>query len=151
MKNSDIGSKINACEYLYLRDLSEPKELSLRVVIDETKAEVVPTNINIGSVVLSDLRAIKPNPANFSFELVWPTYILYSVRNESFANPDKTEKWEGRLFCTYSKSHFLEYAKNSTIASDEYPGPFQHWGINCLNHVIDVISHKQPILKILSP
>ena len=110
-----------------------------------------PTSINIGSVLLSDVRAIETNPGNFSFELVWPTYILYSVRNESFANPDETEKWEGRLFCTYSKSHFLEYAKSSTIASDEYPGPFQHWGINCLNHVIDVISHKQPILKILSP
>ena len=151
MENSDIGSRINACEYLYLRELSEPKELSLRVVIDEAKVEAAPTSINIGGIVLSDVRAIKANPANFSFELVWPTYILYSVRNESFAYPDKAEKWEGRLFCTYSKSHFLEYAKSGTIATDEYPEPFQHLGINCLNHVIDVISHKQAILKILSP
>ena len=34
-----------------------------------------------------------------------------------------------------------------TFASEEYPGPYKHYGVNCLNHIIDIVSETDPIIK----
>ena len=64
--------------------------------------------------------------------------------NESYTYLDKEEEFEGRLACIYTKSRFLDYVRISTLASDEYPGPFKHYGFNCLNHIVDIVSADPP-------
>jgi hypothetical protein len=71
------------------------------------------------------------------------------VRNESFVANDKSELSEGRLLVKYSKSHFLNYVQLGTFATAEYPGPYNHWGIICGNHIIDVVSTEEPEVKVL--
>jgi hypothetical protein len=104
----------------------------------------------VGESIIRDVREIESDATCHVFELMWPTYVAYSVRNESFVSNDEAEKWEGKLFGLYSKSHFLDYAKKGTFAGEEYPGPLKHWGIKCLNHIIDIISHVEPKVKLLS-
>ncbi len=83
------------------------------------------------------------------FEVVWGSYIAYSVRNESYVANDKYEQCEGRLLVKYSKSRFLDYVASGTFATAEYPGPFTHWGIICGNHIIDVASTEEPVVGLL--
>ncbi len=143
-----MRDEIDACKWIYLRDIGEPEENSLRVVVEEAKAEGPPEDIEVlPGKVSSGLRAIESDWTCRAFELVWPSYVAYSVRNESFCSEDKVEQWEGRLFCLYSKSHFLDYVARATFATADYPGPLRHWGINCQNHIVDVVSTVEPVVR----
>ena len=48
---------INACKYLYLRELWEPEENSLRVVVEEAKSDGPPEDIEVlpGKVIRGTL------------------------------------------------------------------------------------------------
>ncbi len=81
------------------------------------------------------------------FEVVWQHYVAYSVRNESFVSPDEYEVSVGRRFRVYSKSRFLDFIGCATFATDEYPGPVQHIGVNCEDHIVDVVSKMDPQVK----
>jgi|SRR5471030_1881548 len=78
------------------------------------------------------------------FTLQWPNYVAYSVRNESYTTVDNYEVFEGKKIVKYSKSRYLDFVRDATFADDSYPGPMTHWGIFCLNHIIDVVSCHQP-------
>ena len=145
-----MRDEIDACKYLFLRELGEPEENSLRLVIEEAKADGPPEDFEVWpGKIIQGTRPIESDWTCRAFELVWPTYVSYSVRNESFCTPDEAEAWEGRLFCLYTKSHFLDYVARATFASSDYPGPLRHWGINCLNHIVDVVSAEEPRIRSL--
>lgn len=146
----ELSEQIDDCKYIFMRALSEPEDNYLRLIIEEAKLGESIEDIKIGDTsVITGVSAIESNGSCILFEIIWPKYVAYSVRNESFVSFDKTEEYEGRLFCLYSKSHFLEYIQKSTFACEEYPGPLKHWGINCLDHIIDVVSHTEPEIKVL--
>ena len=136
---------IDACRWVFLREIGEPQDNSLRIVIEEAKADGPPKDIGIlqGNVI-SGTRPIESDASSRAFALLWPSHVAYAVRNEAFCMLDGEELWEGRLFCLYSKSHFLDYVARATFASADYPGSLRHWGINCLNHIVDVVSAADP-------
>ena len=143
-----MSELIDTCKWIYLQEIGEPEDNSLRLVIDEAKADGPPEDIEVlPGKVISGTRAIESDSTCRTFELFWPWYVSYSVRNESFCTLDKEEVCEGRLFCLYSKSHFLDYVARATFASADYPGPLRHWGINCLNHIVDVVSTIEPQVR----
>ena len=139
---------LNSCDYLYFREISEPADNRLRLLIEEASAAPQLTSIEVASVEFSDLRAIESTDESRLFEITWDSYIAYSVRNESFTVLDEYETIEcGKLACVYSKSRFLDYISNATFASNDHSGPFRHVGLNCLNHIIDVISTNAPQVR----
>ena len=143
-----MRDEIDSCKFVYLRYLGEPEDNALRIVIEEAKADGPAQDVEVlPGHVLSGSRAIESDETCRTFELFWSSYVAYSVRNESFCTLDNSEVHEGRLFCVYSKSHFLDYVSRATFAREDYPGPLQHWGINCLNHVIDVVFTKEPTVR----
>jgi hypothetical protein len=72
--------------------------------------------------------------------------------NESYARVDEYDVAQsGKLMKIYSKSHFLDYLALASIASKDYPGPFVHYGLICLNHVIDVACQTPPTINMLRP
>jgi hypothetical protein len=143
-----MHDKIDSCKWIHLREFGEPVENSLRIVIAEAKADGPADDIEVlPGKIISDLRAIESDESCRLFELVWPNYVAYSVRNESFCTVDESEQWEGRLFCLYAKSHYLEFVSKATFANAAYPGPLQHWGINCLNHIVDIVSTSEPQVR----
>jgi hypothetical protein len=143
--------EIGSCQYLYLRRMYEPQDNALTIVVDEAAAgpegdiEILPGEVLSGSRPILAMQGLR------SFELTWTSYVAYAVRDESYCVQDTTESWVGRHLCRYAKSHFLKYVEDATIASDEYPGPLRHWGVICLNHVIDVVSTSDPVVRLLNP
>ena len=135
---------INQHRYLYLTGASEPKDNALKLVIAEAKLSDSRECIRIGSLELEDTAPIVVADTSSIYEIVFDQYIAFSIRNESYSQIDEEEEFEGRLACVYSKSKFLDYVRASTIASDDYPGPFKHYGFNCLNHIVDIVSATPP-------
>ena len=49
------------------------------------------------------------------YEVIFDSYIGYSVIDESFALPNDEEVFEGRIFCVYEKSDYLDYLKKGIV------------------------------------
>ena len=138
--------EINSCKYLYLKEISEPEDNSLRIVIEEAivenKSEIVSDTGLLGNEIsVTDRSRV--------FEIYFNSYIGYSVIDESLALPDDSEVFDGRIFCIYEKSNYLGYLKRASFASDDNPGPFVHYGFNCLNHIVDIASANEPEIQTL--
>ncbi|WP_342578552.1 hypothetical protein [Psychrobacillus sp. FSL K6-2843] len=79
-------------------------------------------------------------------QIHFENYISYSVTNESFTQWDEYEEFEGKAFRVYSKSHFLDFVQSHTFASKDYPGPFKHYGMICIDHIVNIASTSIPII-----
>ena len=141
---------INSHKYIYMGFIGEPEDNSLRLVIEEAVTEASSTPINIGGLEMTDSRGIRVTKDSQVYEVVFDTYIGYSVIDESFALPNDEEVFDGRLFCVYEKSDYLDYLKKSSFACDDHPGPFKHYGFNCLNHIVNVASVDEPVIKLIT-
>lgn len=145
-----IFSEVNNSEYLYLRNISEPADNKLRLLVQQAEPAAAISK-EVHGVLLSDVRPIQSTEDSTLFEISWDSYIAYSVRNESYCTKDEYETIEsGTLARIYSRSKFLDYIAAATFASPDYPGEFHHVGIICLNHVIDVISTQVPVVRVIS-
>ena len=147
---------IRACKYLYLQAISEPEENSLRIVLHEAKVGGPPTAEQLAEESLPALRellagakAIVHGPGCQVFELVWPSYVGYSVENEGYALPEPKESvGEGCLLAIYTQSVYLSYLSKASFASADHPGPFKHWALCCLNHIVNVASVEAPVITV---
>lgn len=147
MKDSAATEELDSCGYLYLEGLSEPHVNGLRLVLSEGIVSDQSETLTVGDIEIPDVRPIEVTDASRWFEVVWDTYISYSVRNESYCSWGKDEEWSGNAFRVYSRSTFLEFVSTGTFASAEYPGPFVHYEILCSDHIIDVASESPPTVR----
>ena len=140
----DLLELINQHRYLYLIEICEPEDNVLKLTLAEAKVSGLRENIRVGSLEIEDAGHIVVADDSSIYEMIFDQYVAYSVRNESYTQIDKEEEFEGRLACIYRKSKFLDYVRTSTFACDDYPGPFKHYGFNCLNHIVDIASVSPP-------
>ena len=149
-------SAMNKHKYLDMIEIQETYTDCLRIVIAE--AGVSGAAPEMSSVeepvaalreILRESKAIGVTDNSARYEIVFDDYIAYAVTNESYAGGIE-EKFEGRLARVYSKSAFLNYIGQGTFATEDYPGPFVHYGFCCLNQIIDVVSEKPPIVKLIN-
>ncbi|WP_461534522.1 hypothetical protein [Spongorhabdus nitratireducens] len=139
--------QINSYKYAYLGHISEPEDNCLRLVIegagvsDNKIAKLAGIGVKVSS------GAIETIGSDSVYEVYFDSYIGYSVRDESLSFPDDYEVYEGKIFGIYSKSHYLDFISKASFASSEHPGPFKHYAFHCLNHIVDVVSADQPIIK----
>jgi hypothetical protein len=153
----DVARELGDCGYLYLRWIGEPEELQLRLVVEEARSQnrpvvAPPLRPPELSVILRDARPIESDEGCKMFEIIYPQPISYTVLNESYGRyPEAPEIFEGKLFREFSWSYLLEMTRKTTYASDDHPGPLplQHHSIVCLNHVIDVITTREPEMRLL--
>jgi len=141
---------INKHKYIYLGQIGEPFDNVLRFTIEEAGISEEEVSIEFSGTELSGLRSIEVTDKSRIYEVTFENYISYSVLNESYCRDDEFEEYDGRLFCVYKKSHYLNYLKKASSASSDYPGPFTHYGFNCLNHIVDVISTEEPDIRLIS-
>jgi len=147
---TELTQIIDSCYTIFVREISEPQENVLRLVLQEAEVSSETVSHEIGGTVIENLHPVEPTERSRTFELTWKQYIAYSVTNESFASPDDDSavRASGRLFRTYSKSHFLNFVSRATIASEQYPGPFKHFCLVSEMHVIDIVSTQIPEIQI---
>lgn len=100
----------------------------------------------IGDRVYEDAKTVVVDAERLIIQVELGSYIGYSVRNEPFTVWDRAEESEGHAFRTYSKSQYLDFIKSGAIADEVHAGPFGHYGMACLNHVVDVVSASEPVV-----
>ena len=84
---------------------------------------------------------------NEIYEIVFENYIMYQIRNESFANPDENAKISGKYFVIIKNSSYLKMVKNITFYNDIFDEKYIHDGIFSWNHVVDIISAEKPKIR----
>ena len=92
-------------------------------------------------------------PSKRVIDIRFEDYIMYQVRNESYAVPPRKDAQQGNYLIIYEKSPLLDYllASTNTCQGKDgswYPDPWQHYGICTQNQIIDIISHRAPVLTI---
>jgi hypothetical protein len=143
----ELAAEIDSCAYLFVRDLSEPGDNSLRLRIEEASPRPEAESRVIAGVEIKDAHRIESNDQSRLFEITWPYYVAFSVRNESYVPFDRTETISGgQNFQILTKSHFLEYVSRATFANNEYPGPMTHYRICCENQIIDIVATEEPVI-----
>ena len=142
----DASARLNSHKYLLLAGVGEAEDNVLRLVVKEARPGQT-QRLKVEGTILGEAREIKAEEGVPGYEVVFEHYVAYAVTNESYDLRDDDAQYEGRLFRTYTKSRFLDYVRRSTIASDDYPGPYVHYGVICLNHIIDVASVEVPRIR----
>jgi hypothetical protein len=148
---------IDACKSLYLRALEEPEDNALRLIIEEVSTSEfgdlqAPGAEPPAQALGGATGATEHGPGGRIFEVSWPLYIAYSVRNESYARAEAKGNGKGRVFIKHTASSYLDYLSSSTIAGDIFPAifprPIWHWAICCVNHAVDVASIYEPEITV---
>jgi hypothetical protein len=146
---------LNSVKYLYLRELSEPRDNSLRIVFDEAvdnRSAPSPAHPDLPELaeILKDSWPIESTACCKRFELYWKQYIAYLVTEECVGSCGgyDDEVYTGELFRVYTKSHFLEHLARDSGAHVE---PVQHFNLICLNHLIDIASYAPPEIRLIDP
>jgi hypothetical protein len=144
--------ELDSCQYLFLDELCERGSNSLRVVVREARSSRKAVPVNVAGQSLGVAYPIKPDCSSSIYEITWPKYVTYQVRNETYAVADASDETSiGRLMKLYSASHFLEYVQRQTWAGPEFPGPLLHYCLICSDHIIDVVSDQKPGVRRLWP
>jgi hypothetical protein len=154
--NDDIFAMLNLAKHLYLRHISEPRENSLRLVVEEAVAtepirsemHAVHNELPETSKIRAGARPIKSTGICRSFELQWRRYVAYLVSEELVGSCGNREDelYTGKLFRQYSKSHFLEHLSHDTGG---HTAPILHYKLICLNHLIDIASYDPPDIQLI--
>lgn len=140
-------AEIDSCYSLLLREITEPSENALRLLLEE--AFVLPREVTVavGGTETKAGGPIRSIEGSRLFEVVWDFYVAYSVRNESYVARDECEEYSGRLARIYSKSHFIDYVSRATFACNEHPGTLRHIGLVSESHIVDVVSTDLPRVR----
>jgi len=67
----ELALEIDTCEYIFLRELSEPKENSLRLLIEEAKPSSLTVPITVGDAELGRGRPVHSTEECRLFEVSW--------------------------------------------------------------------------------
>ena len=145
----------------FLMSLSDGLQEELHLVIAAAKVGELGANIpefsdtdeatrNTLQEILAKARPIEASEKR-QYEICFPGYILYQVRDESYCSFDHEEVRHGKYLITFEKSELLSHLSSVTDAcqfkdGSFYPGKWTHYGIYTQNHVIDVISHILPVI-----
>jgi hypothetical protein len=150
----ELLEAVNSAKHLYLRDLSEPRDNSLRIIVEEavTNASGVVPELNVIPEVAEILKGASPIESIEgcrTFALYWKRYVAYLVTEECVGScgSDEDEVYTGRLLRQYSKSHFLDHLARDTGGHFR---PIQHYKLICLNHLIDVASEEAPEIHVIN-
>ena len=155
MFGSPEFESLNSVTYLYLRELSEPKDNSLRLVVDEAvpnQSAAKPTLPDLPELeeILKKSAPIESTENCKRYEIRWMHYVAYLVTEECVGSCGDydDEAYTGRLFRIYTKSHFLDHLARDTGAHSK---PILHFKLACLNHLVDVASYEHPEIRVVDP
>lgn len=153
MTNIPEFDSLNSVKYLFLRQLSEPRDNSLRVIVEEAIVNRlaparIPGDYPELDEILSRSSPIESVEGCKTFELTWSRYAAYLVTEELVGSGgrDDDETYTGKLLRVYTKSHFLNHLARDTGGHLE---PVQHYKLICLNHLIDIGSYAPPDIRVI--
>jgi len=154
MTGEGILNKLQGVKYLYLSQLSEPRDNSVRIVVEEAnlnaRGSAEPPSPEL-KFLLEGARPIEPTAGCRTFELYWREYAAYCVTEELVGSNARTgyedESYCGGVLRLYTKSHFLDHILRNTGG---HLKAVQHWKLICLNHLIDVAAYGAPEITLVN-
>lgn len=157
MSRENEVHELNAVDYLYLEKLSEPRDNSLEIIVQQAKLNrpeplELSTDGRPGAARMKiEYSPIESVSGCMTFKLYWVRYAAYLVTEElvgsNASGGYEDEVFEGKLLRLYSKSHFLEHLTRDTGGHIE---PIVHYKLICLNHLIDIAAYSAPEIQIVS-
>jgi hypothetical protein len=142
--------QLESVSYLYLRELSEPRDNSLKLVVQEAVVNRSGTAKLDPELepMLKDASLIASVEGCRVFELHWKRYAAYLVTEELVGSNSvggyDDESYTGKVLRVYTRSHFLDHLARDTGGHIDPP---QHYKLICLNHLIDVAAHAPPDVR----
>src|ERR1700758_3079214 len=120
MTHATAVEQLNSVQYLYLRQLVEPRDNSLRLVVEEAvvnRAGVASFHPEL-EAILKDASPIESVEGCRIFEIHWKRYAAYLVTEELVGSNSVTgyddENYTGRILRMYTRSHFLDHLARNT-------------------------------------
>ena len=143
-----FGKKYKNDNMPYILNINDNIDNVLKIIVSlpysgEKGSEVSNTGDKELDEILKESYPVLIN-YNEIYEIVFENYIMYQIRNESFANPDENSKILGKYFVIIKNSSYLKMVKNITFYNDIFDNKYMHYGIFSWNHVIDIISAEEP-------
>jgi hypothetical protein len=151
----NIIEQINNHKYLFLTEIGEPKENTLRIVVKEGKLQEPLKEANIEEdnkvikLLVQNNQTVISDENCFTYEIVFEKYIAYLVRNESYADDVDSESFFDKFFGVCTASAFLDYLQLIIFPTEIYPGKSTHYGLHTFNYIVDIGSVYEPNIKIL--
>ena len=145
--------QLESVQYLYLRELSEPRGNSLKLVVQEAVVNRSGTARFDPELeaVLKDASPIESVEGCRVFELHWKRYAAYLVTEELVGSNSvggyDDESYTGKILRVYTRSHFLDPLARDTGGHIDPP---QHYKLVCLNHLIDIAAYEPPDVRLLA-
>ena len=135
--------------FVFLDNIVEPGTNSLRISIKRASISSKSEDVNVGEYTLSDVNPIEIDKTLPVIHIEFDSYVAYSVFDESFHFVNPEDKFIGHSVRLFSKSTYLDFVSNGTIAQEIYSyKDLIHYQIVCLDHIIDIVSFDKPsVLK----
>src|ERR1700688_1922574 len=110
MATSPELTLLDSAKYLYLQELSEPRDNSLRLIVQEAVADpdsLAPPHPKLPELgeLLTEVSPIESDATCRTFELTWKHYVAYLVTEEFVGSCGKydDEIFTGSAFRVYTK------------------------------------------------
>ena len=158
--DSKLGSRAP-----FLMSLSDGLQEELHIIIAGAKVGNLGDNIpdfeetddatkQALTEILVGTRPIEIDEQHF-YRICFRDYIIYQIRNESYASCGPGEIRHGHYLVVFEKSELLSRLSSITDAQQlddgsHYPGEWTHYGIFTQNHIIDVIALGEPEISAIS-
>ena len=137
-----IIKEIESAKYHCITGINEPEDNTLEFQLLCGKVSEYEEDICINDINVISARSINIDE-NSGYKVTFQSYLGYVVLNESYV--DKLgDKFIGINPRIYSESAFLNYIKEDTFATKDYPGEFKQYTFTGENHVINVVSESEP-------
>ncbi len=158
MSQSDESlAQLERVKYLYLRQLSEPRDNSLALVVEEAVVNrsrnletdsSMPESLREAGILgcVSDRIDRDLQSIQVVLEALRAAYLVTEELVGSNGNDYDDEVYVGRLLRFYTKSHFLDHLARDTGG---HLDPLQHYKLICLNHLIDVAAYGPPEIELV--
>ncbi len=91
---------------------------------------------------------VEPEPVE-RYELGWTHYLYFSSCDESHAGTIASDVFQGGPIRQYSKSQLLDRLEQLVVSTEILPAKPQHFGIYCLDHIVDVLAYEAPKVRYL--
>lgn len=150
----DAVEQLNSVKYAYLRDLAEPRDNSLKIVVEEAilnESRIASLPVPELRDLIADAHPIESVEGCKAFQLYWKHYVAYCVTEELVGSNARTgyddESYDGKILRVYTKSHFLDHIQRDTGCHGD--GIVQHYKLICLNHLIDIAAYEPPQVRLL--
>jgi len=153
MIEANAVEQLELVQYLYLRELSEPRDNSLKLVVEEAvvnRAGVASFHPEL-EAILKDASPIESLEGCRTFEIYWKRCAAYLVTEELVGSNSITgyddETYTGKILRVYTRSHFLDHLARDTGGHID---TVLHYKLLCLNHLIDVAAYAPPEVSVFA-